>query len=37
MKIGDELKKRGYNEKDIEKVMGLNLLRVYDLIKSKSN
>ena len=34
IKILENLEKRGYSEKDIEKVMGLNLLRVVDAVKS---
>tara|TARA_Y100000590_G_scaffold444829_2_gene576102 strand:- start:1648 stop:2736 length:1089 start_codon:yes stop_codon:yes gene_type:complete len=35
MLIAKELDKRGFLFKDIEKVMGLNFLRVYEQIKSK--
>ena len=35
MLIARELDNRGYSLKDIEKVMGLNFLRVYEQLKSK--
>ena len=33
-KIALSLESRGYSEKDIEKVMGLNLLRVVEAVKN---
>ena len=33
-KIIEKLEQRGYSEKDIEKVMGLNLLRVIEAVKN---
>ena len=33
--IPKELKKRGYSDIDIEKIMGLNFLRIYNEIKSR--
>ena len=34
IKIAELLEQRGYSEKDIEKVMGLNLLRVVEAVKN---
>ena len=34
IKILESLEKRGYSERDIEKVMGLNLLRVIEAVKN---
>ena len=34
IKIIEKLEQRGYSEKDIEKVMGLNLLRVIEAVKN---
>ena len=34
IKIINSLEKRGYSEKDIEKIMGLNLLRVVEAVKN---
>ena len=35
MLIVKELEKRKYSSKDIEKIMGLNFLRIYNMIKAK--
>mgnify|MGYP001186745374 CR=1 FL=1 len=35
MLIADELKTRGFSNSDIEKIMGLNFLRIFQEIKSK--
>ena len=34
IKIAELLEQRGYSENDIEKVMGLNLLRVVEVVKN---
>ena len=34
IKILECLEQRGYSERDIEKVMGLNLLRVIEAVKN---
>ena len=34
IKILENLEQRGYSERDIEKVMGLNLLRVVEAVKN---
>ena len=34
IKIINSLEKRGYSERDIEKIMGLNLLRVVEAVKN---
>ena len=34
IKIAEKLDERGYSQNDIEKIMGLNVLRVVELIKN---
>ena len=34
IKIINSLEQRGYSERDIEKIMGLNLLRVVEAVKN---